>query len=107
MPQNGAGNTANVQPVVATAATVVGLRGWLLNGLHVPQPSSVSLRRQIQGVDDMSYIIHSVLFRSRLCPFYLQKVALLSIFTEDGQMNSQIENRIQKANNVSYQLVPH
>ena len=29
-----------------------------------------------------------------------------SIFTEDGRMNREIENRIQKANNVSYQLVP-
>ena len=29
-----------------------------------------------------------------------------SIFTEDGQMNRQIENRIQTANNVSNQLVP-
>ena len=27
-----------------------------------------------------------------------------SIFTEDGQMNREIENREQKANNVSYQL---
>ena len=29
-----------------------------------------------------------------------------SIFTEDGRMNREIENRIQKANNVSYQLAP-
>ena len=29
-----------------------------------------------------------------------------SIFTEDGGMNREIENRIQKASNVSYQLVP-
>ena len=29
-----------------------------------------------------------------------------SIFTEDGRMNRDIENRIQKANNVSYQLAP-
>ena len=28
------------------------------------------------------------------------------IFTEDGRMNREIENRIQKANNVSYQLAP-
>ena len=31
---------------------------------------------------------------------------LCSIFTEDGRMKRDIENRIQKANNVSYQLVP-
>ena len=31
---------------------------------------------------------------------------LVSLFTEDGRMNREIENRIQKANNVSYQLVP-
>ena len=29
-----------------------------------------------------------------------------SIFTEDGRMNREIENRIQRANNVSYQLAP-
>ena len=29
-----------------------------------------------------------------------------SIFTEDGGMNREIENRIQKANKVSYQLAP-
>ena len=29
-----------------------------------------------------------------------------SIFTEDGGMNREIENRIQKANNISYQLAP-
>ena len=29
-----------------------------------------------------------------------------SIFTEDGRMNREIENRIQKVSNVSYQLVP-
>ena len=29
-----------------------------------------------------------------------------SIFTEDGGMNREIENRIQKANNNSYQLAP-
>ena len=29
-----------------------------------------------------------------------------SIFTKDGRMNREIENRIQKANNVSYQLAP-
>ena len=29
-----------------------------------------------------------------------------SIFTEDGRMNREIENRIQKANNVSYQFAP-
>ena len=29
-----------------------------------------------------------------------------SIFTEDSRMNREIENRIQKANNVSYQLAP-
>ena len=29
-----------------------------------------------------------------------------SIFTEDGRMNRKIENRIQKANTVSYQLAP-
>ena len=29
-----------------------------------------------------------------------------SIFTEDGGMNREIENRIQKANNVRYQLAP-
>ena len=28
------------------------------------------------------------------------------IFTEDGRMNREIENRIQKANNVTYQLAP-
>ena len=28
------------------------------------------------------------------------------IFTEDGRMNREIENKIQKANNVSYQLAP-
>ena len=29
-----------------------------------------------------------------------------SIFTEDGRMSTEIENRMQKANNVSYQLAP-
>ena len=29
-----------------------------------------------------------------------------SIFTEDGRMNREIENKIQKANNVSYQFAP-
>ena len=29
-----------------------------------------------------------------------------SIFTEDGRMNREIENRIQKANNIRYQLAP-
>ena len=29
-----------------------------------------------------------------------------SIFTEDGRMNTEIEHRIQMANNVSYQLAP-
>ena len=29
-----------------------------------------------------------------------------SIFTEDGRMNREIENRIQKAKNVSYHLAP-
>ena len=29
-----------------------------------------------------------------------------SIFTEDGRMNREIENRIQKANNLIYQLAP-
>ena len=30
----------------------------------------------------------------------------VSIFTEGGRMNRKIENRIQRANNVSYQLAP-
>ena len=33
-------------------------------------------------------------------------IYLGSRFTEDGRMNREIENRIQKANNVSYQLAP-
>ena len=29
-----------------------------------------------------------------------------STFTEDGRLNKEIETRVQKANNVSYQLAP-